>query len=70
MNKSELGKLGEFAMVNALTTAEAMKLAQKIESWGYGFWWVPDISGRDQFVALGAMFHATNELTLDALAPA
>ena len=70
MNKSKLGKLGVFAMANALTTAEAVKLAQQIESWGYGCWWVPDISGRDQFVVLGAMFQATNELTLDALAPA
>ena len=64
MNKSELGKLGVFAMANALTTAEAVELAQKIESWGYGCWWVPDISGRDQFVVLGAMFQATTELKL------
>ena len=64
MNKSELGKLGVFAMANALTTAEAVQLAQKIERWGYGCWWLPDISGRDQFVVLGAMFQATTELKL------
>jgi len=64
VNKGELGKLGVCAMASGLTTAEIVMTAQLIEELGYGCWWMPDISGRDHFVVLGAIFQATTRLKL------
>jgi len=48
--------------LDAVPLAEACGLAAELERLGYGALWVPEVAGRDVFVALGAMLGATTRL--------
>lgn len=48
--------------LDVLPLAEACERAGELEELGYGALWVPEVAGRDVFVGLGAMLHATRRL--------
>jgi probable F420-dependent oxidoreductase len=62
---SRLGALGVFTYTDLMPAADAAKLAQRIEEWGYGALWVPDVSaGRDSLVHSSWMLANTARLIL------
>src|SRR3954463_8032880 len=46
----QLGKLGVWAPMDALTAAEGALFAQKVEEWGYAALWLPESRGRNVLV--------------------
>ena len=43
----QLGKLGVWAAMDALTAAEGAAFAQRVEGWGYAALWLPESRGRN-----------------------
>jgi probable F420-dependent oxidoreductase len=46
----QLGKLGVWAPMDALTAAEGAQFAQQVEAWGYSALWLPESRGRNVLV--------------------
>jgi probable F420-dependent oxidoreductase len=46
----QLGKLGVWAAMDALTAAEGAAFAKRVEAWGYAALWLPESRGRDVMV--------------------
>jgi len=46
----ELGKLGVWAPMDALSSAEGAEFARKVEAWGYSALWLPESRGRNVLV--------------------
>ena len=46
----QLGRLGVWASMDALSAAEGAEFAQKVESWGYSALWLPESRGRNVLV--------------------
>jgi probable F420-dependent oxidoreductase len=46
----QLGKLGVWAPMDALTAAEGAEFAQRVEAWGYSALWLPESRGRNVLV--------------------
>src|ERR1051325_9855892 len=46
----QLGKLGVWAPMDALTAAEGAEFAQKVEEWSYAALWLPESRGRNVMV--------------------
>ena len=42
-----LTKIGVWAAIDALSAADAVAFAKRIEGWGYGALWMPEASGRE-----------------------
>jgi probable F420-dependent oxidoreductase len=60
----ELGKLGVWTWLYAMSGPEAAEFARKIEDWGYAALWVPEAVGRDPFATLGYLAAETKKLIL------
>lgn len=60
----DIGRLGVWLMINRLGAAESARLAARLESWGYGALWVPEIMARDPLVTCGWLLANTTRLTL------
>jgi probable F420-dependent oxidoreductase len=60
----ELGKLGVWTWLDAMSGPEAAEFARKIEDWGYSALWVPEAVGRDPFATLGYLAGKTEKLIL------
>ena len=50
------------ASLEAVPLGRAAEMAAELESLGYGALWIPEVAGRDPFVALGAYLAATSRL--------
>ena len=46
----QLGKLGVWAPMDALSATEGAEFAQKVEAWGYSALWLPESRGRNVLV--------------------
>ncbi len=61
---TEIGPLGVWTWLDALSAPEAAEFAARIEGWGYGALWVPEAVGRDPFTILGYLAGQTQRLVL------
>ena len=59
-----LGKLGIWFAHNAMSLADSVAFAQKVEASGYGALWVPEAIGREPFVHLAYLASKTTSLVL------
>ena len=58
------GKLGVWSLVNFMTAADSAAFARRVENWGYGALWVPEIMARDPLVTCSWLLANTERLTL------
>src|SRR3982751_3575507 len=58
----QLGKLGVWAPMDALTAAEGALFAQKLEEWGYAALWLPESRGRNVLAHSAWLLANTKEL--------
>lgn len=61
---TEIGRLGVWTWLDALSAREAVAFAQRVEGWGYSALWVPEAVGRDPFTLLGYLAAETEKLVL------
>src|SRR3954451_13901055 len=58
----QLGKLGVWAPMDALTAAEGAEFATRVESWGYSALWLPESRGRNVLVHSSWLLANTSSL--------
>jgi alkanesulfonate monooxygenase SsuD/methylene tetrahydromethanopterin reductase-like flavin-dependent oxidoreductase (luciferase family) len=58
----ELGKIGVWAGLDALSAQEAAAFAQRVEAMGYSALWIPEAVGRDPFSQIGYLAASTEKL--------
>jgi probable F420-dependent oxidoreductase len=58
----EFGKLGVWTWLDAMSGAEAVAFARRLEGWGYSVLWLPEAIGRDPFALIGYLAAATERL--------
>lgn len=58
------GRLGVWSVVNFMTAADGAAFAQRVEKWGYGTLWVPEIMARDPMVTCSWLLANTTKLNL------
>jgi probable F420-dependent oxidoreductase len=61
---TEIGRLGVWTWLDALSPTQAAEFARQIEAWGYSALWVPEAVGRDPFTLLGFIAANTEKLVL------
>jgi probable F420-dependent oxidoreductase len=61
---TEIGRLGVWTWLDALSAPEAADFARKLEAWGYSALWIPEAVGRDPFSFLGYLAAETQKLVL------
>lgn len=59
-----LGKLGVWAMTDAMPSAEAAAFARRVEQWGYGALWIPEALGRDALIHASWLLANTTTLVI------
>ena len=64
MSDLDLGRVGAWSHLDGLAAADAIAFARRVEQLGYGTLWVPETVGREPFVSLALLAHATSGLTL------
>src|SRR3954451_24604626 len=60
----QLGKLGVWAPMDALTAAEGAEFAQRVEAWGYSALWLPESRGRNVLVHSSWLLANTRNLII------
>ena len=64
MSDLDLGRVGAWSHLDGLAAADAIAFARRVEQLGYGTLWVPETVGREPFVSLALLAHATSSLKL------
>ena len=59
---TELGRLGVWTWLDAMSAEEAAAFAQQLERWGYTALWIPEAVGRDPFSLIGFLAARTERL--------
>jgi probable F420-dependent oxidoreductase len=59
-----IGKLGVWALVNFMSAPDSAAFARRVEAWGYGTLWVPEITARDPLVTCSWLLTQTSRLNL------
>jgi len=59
---TDLGRLGVWAALDALSAEESAQFASRLEAWGYGALWTPEAVGRDPFAFIGFLAGRTERL--------
>jgi probable F420-dependent oxidoreductase len=59
---TELGRLGVWTWLDAMSADEAAAFARRIEDWGYSALWIPEAVGRDPFAFIGYLAAHTESL--------
>ena len=59
-----IGKLGVWTIVNSMTAHDSAAFARRVEEWGYGALWVPEVMARDPMVVCSWLAAHTTRLTL------
>lgn len=59
---TDLGRLGVWAALDALSAEESSKFANQLEAWGYTALWTPEAVGRDPFAFIGFLAGRTEKL--------
>lgn len=60
----ELGKLGVWSFLDALTAEQAARFAERVEQLGYAALWIPEALGREAFAAASWLLAATERLVV------
>lgn len=60
----QLGRLGVWCATDRMTSAELAAFARRVEAWGYGALWQPEMLGRDVLVAASWLLANTTRLTI------
>lgn len=60
----DLGKIGIWAMLEAMTMRETLDFAQTIEKHGYQALWIPEGPGRDPFAHSAYLLSHTESLAI------
>ncbi|MCP4035781.1 MAG: TIGR03620 family F420-dependent LLM class oxidoreductase [bacterium] len=60
--RTDLGPLGVWTALDALSAPESANFAQQIEAWGYTALWTPEAVGRDPFSFIGFLAAQTEKL--------
>ena len=60
----DIGRLGVWTWLDAMSAQEAAAFAGRLETWGYGALWVPEAVGRAPFSLLGFLAARTEKLVL------
>jgi probable F420-dependent oxidoreductase len=60
----DIGRLGVWALVNFMSAPDSAAFAQRVEAWGYGALWVPEITARDPLVTCSWLLAQTSRLNL------
>ncbi len=58
----ELGKIGVWTGLDAMTAQESAAFAQRVEAMGYSALWIPEAVGRDPFSQIGYLAASTEKL--------
>jgi probable F420-dependent oxidoreductase len=64
MGSKRLKKLGVWAALDRLSSAEAAAFAKHVESWGYGALWIPEAVGRETLSACAWLLANTSDLVV------
>jgi probable F420-dependent oxidoreductase len=59
-----IGKLGVWSLVNFMSAPDSAAFARRVEAWGYGTLWVPEITARDPLVTCSWLLAQTSRLNL------
>jgi probable F420-dependent oxidoreductase len=59
-----IGRLGVWAIVNFAGAAESAGFARRVEQWGYGAIWVPEVTAREPLVTCSWLLANTTSLNL------
>lgn len=59
-----IGKLGVWANANVMNATDSAAFARRVESWGYGALWVPEVMARDPLITCAWLLANTATLTL------
>lgn len=59
-----IGRLGVWSLVNFMSAAESAAFARRVEGWGYGALWVPEVTARDPLVTCAWLLANTTRLNL------
>jgi probable F420-dependent oxidoreductase len=59
-----IGRLGVWALVNFMTAPDSAAFARRVERWGYGTLWVPEVTARDPLIACSWLLANTEKLNL------
>lgn len=59
-----IGKLGVWALVNFMSAPDSAAFARRVEAWGYGALWVPEVTARDPLVSCSWLLANTTRLNL------
>ena len=60
----ELGRLGVWCATDRMASAELAAFAGRVEAWGYGTLWQPEMLGRNVLVAASWLLANTTRLTI------
>src|SRR5437899_11443725 len=60
----ELGKLGVWVGMDAMSAAQAAAFAKRVEEWGYGALWIPESRGRNALVHSSWLLSHTERLVV------
>jgi probable F420-dependent oxidoreductase len=59
-----IGKLGVWALTSFMTGKDTVAFAKRVEKWGYGTLWVPEVTARDPIVTCALLLEHTTKLNL------
>jgi probable F420-dependent oxidoreductase len=59
-----IGRLGVWSLVNFMSAADSAAFARRVEGWGYGALWVPEVTARDPLVTCSWLLANTTRLNL------
>ena len=60
----EIGKLGLWFFLDAMSAADSVKFAKQTEKQGYSALWIPEAAGREPFAQAGQLLASTDRLIL------
>jgi probable F420-dependent oxidoreductase len=58
----DIGKIGIWFFLDAMTAPESLEFARKVENLGYGALWIPEAVGREPFAHIGYLAAHTQKL--------
>jgi probable F420-dependent oxidoreductase len=58
----DIGQIGIWFFLDAMTAPESLEFARKVESLGYGALWIPEAVGREPFAHIGYLAAHTQKL--------
>jgi probable F420-dependent oxidoreductase len=60
----EIGRLGAWAFLDAMSATESAAFARRVERWGYGALWIPETAGREPLAHASYLLARTDALVM------